>query len=343
MSRPQGLQTLDRALLPAQQCLQCIFLRKRFWSERLPASQQILLSRTFGSLCEGAVIAPQHLGWRCFSLVPCHSFSLSLAGDLSLSRPIDRSISFFSFFFFLLQMAENIAPHVMKRLLREISDILRSPPDGIAIAAPDNDFSSVVAVIAGPVGTPYENGEFHVKLRFDSEFPAAPPKGYFLTKIFHPNVSNKGEICVNVLKKDWQPDLGIRHVLVVIRCLIIEPNPESALNEEAGRLLLEDYQAFAKHARLMTGVHALKRSSGLTGSQTSTCSSSSSSSSSCSSQSTCVSQPLLEGSGSADAGSTSNMPCGTTLLDSNVQVQTTVPAPEKDAAALKKKKALKRL
>ena len=29
--------------------------------------------------------------------------------------------------------------------------------------------------------------------------------GYFLTKIFHPNVSEKGEICVNILKKDWNP------------------------------------------------------------------------------------------------------------------------------------------
>ena len=82
------------------------------------------------------------------------------------------------------------------------------------------------------------------------------PAGYFLTKIFHPNVSKAGEICVNVLKKDWKPDLGIRHVLLVIRCLLIEPFPESALNEEAGKLLLDDYEDYAKHARLMTSIHA---------------------------------------------------------------------------------------
>ena len=61
---------------------------------------------------------------------------------------------------------------------------------------------------------------------------------------------------MNVLKKDWKPDLGIRHVLVVIRCLLIEPFPESALNEEAGKLLLDDYEDYAKHARLMTSIHA---------------------------------------------------------------------------------------
>jgi len=58
--------------------------------------------------------------------------------------------------------------------------------------------------------------------------------GYFLTKIFHPNVAKGGEICVNVLKRDWARDLGLRHVLLVVRCLLVEPFPESALNEEAG-------------------------------------------------------------------------------------------------------------
>ena len=82
--------------------------------------------------------------------------------------------------------------------------------------------------------------------------------GYFLTKLFHPNVSSDGEICVNVLKRDWKPDLGLRHVLTVIRCLLIEPNAESALNEEAGKLILESFDDFAKKARLLTEIHAKK-------------------------------------------------------------------------------------
>lgn len=52
----------------------------------------------------------------------------------------------------------------------------------------------------------------------DEGFPDTPPKGYFLTKIFHPNVSEKGEICVNTLKKDWKSELGIEHVLLVRGC-----------------------------------------------------------------------------------------------------------------------------
>ena len=54
---------------------------------------------------------------------------------------------------------------------------------------------------------------FRVKLMLPSDYPHAPPKGFFLTKIFHPNISKAGEICVNTLKKDWSSDLGIGHVL----------------------------------------------------------------------------------------------------------------------------------
>ena len=45
--------------------------------------------------------------------------------------------------------------------------------------------------------------------------------GYFLTKIFHPNIATNGEICVNTLKKDWNPSLGLRHVLIVSSLAVV--------------------------------------------------------------------------------------------------------------------------
>lgn len=44
--------------------------------------------------------------------------------------------------------------------------------------------------------------------------------------------------------------------MFAVRCLLIQPFAESALNEEAGRLLLEDYDVFSRQARLMTQIHA---------------------------------------------------------------------------------------
>lgn len=80
--------------------------------------------------------------------------------------------------------------------------------------------------------------------------------GWLLTKIFHPNVSSTGEICVNTLKKDWKSSYGVGHILVTIKCLLIYPNPDSALDEEAGKLLQENYESYCERAKLITSVHA---------------------------------------------------------------------------------------
>jgi ubiquitin-conjugating enzyme E2 S len=106
-------------------------------------------------------------------------------------------------------------------------------------------------------GTPYVKGKFRMKLVLSSDYPASPPRGFFLTKIYHPNVASNGDICVNTLKKDWSPETTLKHVLQVIRCLLIVPFPESSLNDEAGKLFMDSYDEFARRARLMTEVHAL--------------------------------------------------------------------------------------
>ena len=151
---------------------------------------------------------------------------------------------------------ESLSTSVVRSIAKELHALQESPCEGIRVTINEQKISDVQAEIEGPTGTPYEGGVFRMKLCIGAEFPAVAPKGLFLTKIWHPNVSKEGEICVNVLKRDWKPDLGLRHVLLVIRCLLIEPFAESALNEEAGRLLLEDYQEFARRARLVTCIHA---------------------------------------------------------------------------------------
>ncbi|GAA5808247.1 hypothetical protein MFLAVUS_001635 [Mucor flavus] len=144
----------------------------------------------------------------------------------------------------------------IKQIVKELHSLQQTPPEDIQVLANDEDLTQIEAWIRGPDGTPYQDGYFKVRLTLDENFPETPPKGNFITKIFHPNVSPSGEICVNTLKKDWKPELGIEHVLLTIKCLLIVPNPESALNEEAGKLLLEQYDDYAKRARLYTSIQA---------------------------------------------------------------------------------------
>ena len=72
-----------------------------------------------------------------------------------------------------------------------------------------------VAAVRCTAETPYEGGVFRMRLVFGPDFPAAPPKGFFVTPIFHPNVSKQGEICVNTLKKDWKAECKLSHILMV--------------------------------------------------------------------------------------------------------------------------------
>ncbi|KAL4616704.1 ubiquitin-conjugating enzyme E2 S [Arapaima gigas] len=160
---------------------------------------------------------------------------------------------------------ENLPPQVLRLVYKEVTALAADPPEGIKVYPSEEDITELHTAIEGPEGTPFAGGVFRMRLVLGKDFPAAPPKGYFLTKIFHPNVGHKGEICVNVLKRDWKAELGLRHVLLTIKCLLIHPNPESALNEEAGRLLLEDYAEYASRARLLTEIHAMGAPGGTSG------------------------------------------------------------------------------
>jgi len=206
----------------------------------------------------------------------------------------------------------------MMILARQLKQLANNAPEGIRYVPSDDNITDVRCEIDGPVGTPYEGGVFQMKLILTSDFPNAPPKGFFTTKIFHPNIAPSGDICVNTLKKDWKPEHTLSHVLQVIRCLLIVPFPESSLNDDAGKLFMESYDEYARKARLMTSIHAVSKSTSLgpssatsasttliplsTGTATSLLSSSSSASSSSSSSSS----PPLQSDSSTEQASTEN-------------------------------------
>ena len=139
-----------------------------------------------------------------------------------------------------------------------------------------DDLTRLTVFMTGPNGTPYSQGLWKLSLKIPDSYPAAPPTATFQTRIWHPNVEeNSGSVCVDTLKKDWESKLTLRDVLIVraliafgsmtssliwlpqtVSCLLLQPNPDSALNSTAGHLLQDDYDSFARQARLMTSIHA---------------------------------------------------------------------------------------
>ncbi|KAJ4353302.1 uncharacterized protein N0V89_005029 [Didymosphaeria variabile] len=124
-------------------------------------------------------------------------------------------------------------------------------------ADPLSDLTSLDILLAGPVGTPYAHGVWRLHLDIPPTYPTAPPTATFRTRLWHPNIDEAtGAVCVETLKRDWSSTLKLRDVLVTISCLLIQPNPASALNEAAGKLASEDWDSFCRRAKLMTEIHA---------------------------------------------------------------------------------------
>lgn len=79
-------------------------------------------------------------------------------------------------------------------------------------------------------------GKFDLELFLPEEYPMAPPKVRFMTKIFHPNIDKLGRICLDILKDKWSPALQIRTVLLSIQALLSAPNPDDPLANDVAQL-----------------------------------------------------------------------------------------------------------
>jgi ubiquitin-conjugating enzyme E2 L3 len=53
---------------------------------------------------------------------------------------------------------------------------------------------------------PFNKGAFRVEINFPAEYPFKPPKVTFKTKIYHPNIDEKGQVCLPIISPEhWKP------------------------------------------------------------------------------------------------------------------------------------------
>jgi ubiquitin-protein ligase len=51
----------------------------------------------------------------------------------------------------------------------------------------------------GPPNTLYQGGYFKSIIRFPQDYPYSPPTVRFLTKMWHPNIYENGDVCISIL------------------------------------------------------------------------------------------------------------------------------------------------
>ncbi|CAJ0964635.1 unnamed protein product [Ranitomeya imitator] len=143
---------------------------------------------------------------------------------------------------------------------------------------------------------PYDKGAFRIEINFPAEYPFKPPKITFKTKIYHPNIDEKGQVCLPVISaENWKPAtktdqagsrslLRVKHndiaiqdaatsriasdiVVKVGQCEVIQslialvndPQPEHPLRADLAEEYSKDRKKFCKNAEEFTKKYGEKR------------------------------------------------------------------------------------
>ncbi|XP_076459685.1 uncharacterized protein LOC143292897 isoform X1 [Babylonia areolata] len=157
-------------------------------------------------------------------------------------------------------MSEDMAGSgCLRRLQMEYIKFLTEPETGIS-AGPrlgHQIFPMWDAWIHGPENSPYEGGIFQLQIFFPTAYPFKPPKVIFTTKVLHCNIDSAGRINLDILRDQWSPALFIQRVLLSIRFLLDDPNPDDPLVPELGILLKKDPAEYDRQVREATRQFAI--------------------------------------------------------------------------------------
>ena len=144
----------------------------------------------------------------------------------------------------------------LKRITKELEELRRDPPANCSAGPAQEDLFIWKATLMGPNDSAYEGGIFNLDIAFPGDYPFSAPKVHFKTKIYHPNINNKGQICLDILKDRWAPALTISKVLLSICSLLTDPNPDDPLVVAIATMYRNNPKEFDKIARYWTRKYA---------------------------------------------------------------------------------------
>lgn len=124
-----------------------------------------------------------------------------------------------------------------------------SLPNPVSISQPNPADVMNYKILIKPDEGYYRGGKFNFDLKIPNTYPHEPPKLKCETSIYHPNIDQDGNVCLNILREDWKPVLTINSIIYGLLHLFYEPNPEDPLNTEAAELLKNNRRQFEMNVR----------------------------------------------------------------------------------------------
>ncbi|TNM92097.1 ubiquitin-conjugating enzyme E2 L3-like [Takifugu rubripes] len=147
-----------------------------------------------------------------------------------------------------------------RRLARELSDLREAGVKHFCNIQVDEANMLCWQGLIVPDCAPYEKGAFRIELTFPAEYPFKPPKITFKTKIYHPNIDEKGQVCLPIISpENWKPATKTDQVLQSLISLVISPQPEHPLRADLAEEYSRDRAKFMKNAEEFTRKHSEKR------------------------------------------------------------------------------------
>lgn len=148
-------------------------------------------------------------------------------------------------------------------LVKEVQEMEQTLPSTCKVFFNDANVLSEFTLTISPDEGFWKTGKFKFSVFVPEEYNMAPPKVKCLTKLWHPNISVTGDICLSLLRQNsidglgWAPTRRLKDVIWGLNSLFTDLlNFDDPLNSEAAEQYQRDKSDFQTKVREFVSLYA---------------------------------------------------------------------------------------